>query len=77
MIQNENGRWKVIVNQGDGLFEEEQHASQAKENVLMLSLLVNVNVSERENGENGIPLKISMKNESLDASEYVQAEMET
>ena len=39
--------WKVSVNQGDGLFEQEElHAVQAKGNVLTLFSLVNANESE-------------------------------
>ena len=49
--QNE---WKVTVNQGDGLFEqEERHEAQAKENVLILFSLVNANGSESESEESG------------------------
>lgn len=76
--ENKNVRWK-IVNQGDDLFEqEEQHASQANENVLRHLSLVNANV-KRGNGneESGACLRIWMENESPDAYVYVQGGMET
>lgn len=46
--------WKVTVNHGDGLFEQEElYASQAKENVLTLFSSVNANETETETEESG------------------------
>lgn len=73
-----NGIWKVIVNQGDGLYEQEvEPVSQAKEIVLLLLSLVNESVRENGAEGNGTCLRISMENESLNAYGYVQVEMET